>query len=121
MQLDADTRLCAAVGGAGRYFADAAGLANNAVSGLQSAIIAVCNRELERIGDSRQRLDVMLIRTPDRIEVVITRPARTGGLGKDSEEPGMLIGVDQVQHETHAEMAITRLTKYVGEQLSAGQ
>ena len=121
MQLDADTRLCAAVGGAGRYFADAAGLANSAVSGLQSAIIAVCNRELERIGDSRQRLDVMLIRTPDRIEVVITRPARTGGLGKDSEEPGMIIGVDQVQHETHAEMAITRLTKYVGEQVSAGQ
>ena len=120
MQLDADTRLCAAVGGAVRYFADAAGLANSAVSGLQSAIIAVCNRELERIGDSRQRLDVMLIRTPDRIEVVITRPARTGGLGKDSEEPGMIIGVDQVQHETHAEMAITRLTKYVDEQVSAG-
>ena len=120
MQLDADRRLCAAVGGAGRYFADAAGLANSAVSGLQSAIIAVCNRELERIGDSSRRLDVMLIRTPDRIEVVITRPARTGGLGKASDEPGMIIGVDQVQHETHAEMAITRLTKYVDEQVSAG-
>jgi hypothetical protein len=25
-----------------------------------------------------------------------------------------------VQHETHAEMAITRLTKYVDEQVSAG-
>jgi hypothetical protein len=121
MQLDADTRFCAAVGGAGRYFADAAGLANSAVSGLQSAIIAACTRELERIGNSRQRLDVMLIKTPDRIEVVITRPRRTEGLGKDPEEPGMIIGVDQVQHETHAEMAITRLTKYVGEQVSAGQ
>ena len=115
MQLDADRRLCAAAGGAGRYFADAAGLANSAVSGLQSAIVAVCNRELERIGDSSQRLDVTVTRTPDRIEVVMRRRA-TDGSGKDSEEQGMIAGVDQVQHETRAEMAITRLTKYVGEQ-----
>jgi hypothetical protein len=119
MQLDADTRLCAAAGGVGRYFADAAGLANNAVSGLQSAIIKVCNRELEQIGDSPQRLDVTVTRTPDRIEVVMRRRA-TDGSGKDSEEPGMITGVDQVQHETQAEMAITRLTKYVGEEASAG-
>ena len=120
MQLDADKRLCAAAGGAGRYFADAAGLPNSAVSGLQSAILIVCNRELERIGDSKQRLGVTLIRTPDRIEVVIRRPARTDGWGKDPEAPGTITGVDQVQHETQAEMVITRLTKYVGEQVSAG-
>jgi hypothetical protein len=119
MQLDADKRLCAAAGGAGRYFADAAGLANSAVSGLQSAIVAVCNRELERMGDSRQRLDVTVTRTPDRIEVVMRRRA-TDGSAKDSEEPGMITGVDRVQHETQAEMAITRLTKYVGEEASAG-
>ena len=119
MQLDADRRFCAAAGGAGRYFADAAGLANNAVSGLQSAIVAVCNRELERIGDSRQRLDVTVTKTPDRIEVVMRRRA-TEGSGRDSEEQGMITGVDQVQHETQAEMAITRLTKYVDEQVSAG-
>jgi hypothetical protein len=120
MQLDADTRFCAAAGGAGRYFADAAGLSNSAVSGLQSAIVAVCSRELERIGDSRQRLDVTVTRTPDRIEVVMRRRA-TDGSGKDLEEQGMITGVDQVQHETQAEMAITRLTKYVDEQVSAGQ
>ena len=120
MQLDADTRFCAAAGGAGRYFADAAGLSNSAVSGLQSAIVAVCNRELERIGDSRQRLDVTVTRTPDRIEVVMRRRA-TDDSGRDSEEQGMITGVDQVQHETQAEMAITRLTKYVDEQVSAGQ
>ena len=119
MQLDADRRLCAAAGGAGRYFADAAGLANNAVSGLQSAIITVCDRELERIGGSKERLDVTLTRTPDRIEVVVRRRATTDGLGKDSEEPGMITGVDQVQLETQAGMVITRLTKYVGEQVSA--
>jgi hypothetical protein len=118
MQLDADTRLCAAPGGAGRYFADAAGLANSAVSGLQSAIVAVCNREVERLGDSAQRLDVTVTRTPDRIEVVMRRRA-TAGSGKDSEEQGIMNGVDRVQHETQAEMAITRLTKFVGEQASA--
>ena len=120
MQLDADTRFCAAAGGAGRYFADAAGLSNSSVSGLQSAIVAVCNRELERIGDARQRLDVTVTRTPDRIEVVMRRRA-TDDSGRDSEEQGMITGVDQVQHETQAEMAITRLTKYVDEQVSAGQ
>jgi hypothetical protein len=120
MQLDADTRFCAAAGGAGRYFADAAGLSNSAVSGLQSAIVAVCNRELERIADARQRLDVTVTRTPDRIEVVMRRRA-TDDSGRDSEEQGMITGVDQVQHETQAEMAITRLTKYVDEQVSAGQ
>jgi hypothetical protein len=119
MQLDADRRLCAAAGGAGRYFADAAGLANSAVSGLQSAIIAVCNREVEQIGDSAQRLDVTVIRTPDRIEVVMIRRA-TDGSGKDPEEQGIITGVDRVQHETQAEMEITRLTKYLGEQASAG-
>jgi hypothetical protein len=119
MLLDADKRLCAAAGGVGRYFADAAGLANSAVSGLQSAIVAVCNREVERIGDSTQRLDVTVIRTPDRIEVVMVRRA-TDGLGKDSGEQGIITGVDRVQHETRAEMAITRLTKYLGEPASAG-
>ena len=119
MQLDADRRLCAAAGGVGRYFADAAGLANSAVSGLQSAIVTVCNREVERIGDAAQRLDVTVIRTPDRIEVVMARRA-TDGLSKDAGEQGIITGVDRVQHETRAELAITRLTKYLGEQVSAG-
>jgi hypothetical protein len=119
MQLDADTRLCAAAGGVGRYFGDAAGLANSAVCGLQAAIVAMCNREVERIGDSVQRLDITLTRTADRIEVVMKRRARSGS-SKDSEEQGTVTGVDRVQHETHADMAITRLTKYVGEQAAAG-
>jgi hypothetical protein len=119
MQLDADRRLCAAAGGAGRYLADAAGLAHSAVSELQSAIVAVCTRELEYIGDSAHRLEVTVIRTPDRIEVVMIRRA-TDGSGKASEEQGIIAGVDRVQHETRAEMAITRLTKYVGEQALAG-
>jgi hypothetical protein len=120
LQLDADRRLCAAAGGVGRYFADAAGLANSAVSGLQSAIVAVCNREVERIGDSAQRLDVTVIRTPDRIEVVMLRRVADGSGTDSGEQQGTLTGVDRVQHETRAEMAITRLTKYLGEQATAG-
>jgi hypothetical protein len=79
----------------------------------------VCKGEVERLGDSAQRLDVTVARTPDRIEVVMRRRA-TAGSGKDSEEQGIINGVDRVQHEIQAEMAITRLTKYVGEQASAG-
>jgi hypothetical protein len=120
LQLDADRRLCAAAGGVGRYFADAAGLANSAVSGLQSAIVAVCNREVERLGDSAQRLDVTVIRTPDRIEVVMLRRVADGSGTDSGEQQGTLTGVDRVQHETRAEMAITRLTKYLGEQATAG-
>jgi hypothetical protein len=120
MQLDADRRLSAAPGGVGRYFADAAGLANSAVSGLQSAIVAACNREFELIGDSRERLDVTLTRTPDRIEVVMSRRAMSDGAERNLAEHDAIPGVDQVQHETRAEMAITRLTKYVGEEASAG-
>jgi hypothetical protein len=120
LQLDADRRLCAAAGGVGRYFADAAGLANSAVSGLQSAIVAVCNREVERIGDSAQRLDVTVIRTPDRIEVVMLRRVADGSGTDAGEQQGTIAGVDRVQRETRAEMAITRLTKYLGEQATAG-
>lgn len=118
MQFDADKRLSAAAGGAGRYFAYEAGLADSAVSRLQSAIVAVCNRELGRLGDSRQRLDVTVTKAADRIEVVMKRRA-TQRFGNDSEEQGRVDGVDQMQHETQADMAITRLTKYLGEQASA--
>ncbi len=123
MQLDADRRLCAAAGGAGRYFADAAGLANSAVSGLQSAIVAVCNREIERHQGIQGNVWTSTVtRTPDRIAVVMRRRAtENGSSAKDSDlqEQGIINGVDQVQHETQAEMAITRLTKYVGEEASA--
>jgi tRNA U34 5-carboxymethylaminomethyl modifying enzyme MnmG/GidA len=63
---------------------------------------------------------VTVTKSPDRIEVVMKRRAANGGSGKDSAEQGMIAGVDRVQHETQAEMVITRLTKYVGEEVSAG-
>jgi hypothetical protein len=113
MQLDADIRLAAAAGGVGRYFADAAGLANGVVSGVQSAIIGVCQREIEQLKDAGQRLDVTVTRSPDRIEVVVSRAA--GAPENKPERPGTIAGVDQVHHETRSDIAITRLTKYVSE------
>jgi hypothetical protein len=87
MQLDADVRLAAAAGAVARYFADAAGLDNAAVTELQSETVAACKREFEKIGESSQRLEVTLTRSPERIEVVMG----------------------------HAGTEAARLTKYVGE------
>lgn len=91
MQLDADVRLAAAVGGVARYFADAAGLDHEVVSELQSATIAACHREFERLNELNQRLEVTLTRSPDRIEVVVSRPGAeasrlTKYVGKSASE-----------------------------------
>ncbi len=74
MQFDADLRLAAAAGAVARYFADAAGLDNAAVSELQSQTIAACRRELEHLREPAQRLHVTLTRSPERIDVVVSRP-----------------------------------------------
>ena len=117
MQFDADKRLAAAAGGVVRYFADAAGLGNGVVSELQSATIAVCNQEFEQLNEPSQRLEVTLTRSPDRIEVVVRRHGVEASRDTD-ERQGRIAGVDRVQHETHLDLAITRLTKYVSESAS---
>ena len=117
MRFDADSRLAAAAGGVARYFADAAGLENGVVSELQSATIAVCNREFERLHQSSQRLEVTVTRSPDRIEVVVSRQGAEASPGTEQRQAS-IAGVDRVQHETQLDLAITRLTKYVGESAS---
>jgi len=42
VQVDADGRLAAAVGGVARYLADDAGLEGDAVAQLQSSVVAAC-------------------------------------------------------------------------------
>jgi hypothetical protein len=74
MQFDADLRLAAAAGAVARYFADAAGLDNAAVSELQSQTVAACRRELEQLREPAQRLQVTLTRSSERIDVVVSRP-----------------------------------------------
>jgi hypothetical protein len=74
MLIDPDVRLAAAAGGAARYLADAAGLDNGAVSALQSETVAACSKGLQRLEETHQRVEVTVTRSPDRIEVVVSRP-----------------------------------------------
>lgn len=128
LQLDADDRLAAAVGGAARYLADSAGMENDAVSQLRSSVVAACRGAFEDLPADAPRLHVTLTRYADRIEVALCR--RGGALpavGLDAiagfAEPcaggsaalGIFDGVDRVQYETHDGEAITRLTKYIRE------
>lgn len=73
MLIDPDVRLAAAAGGVARYLADAAGLDNGAVSALQTETVAACSKGLQRLTEN-QRVAVTVTRSPDRIEVVVSRP-----------------------------------------------
>ena len=117
MRIDADSRLVAAAGGVARYFADAAGLDGAAVSDLQSATITVCKQESEELENSNRGLEVMITRSPDRIEVAVSRPA-TSGTVAEKEAAKNIPGVDQVERELRADKKVTRLTKYVSAAVS---
>jgi hypothetical protein len=126
--LDADTRLAAAAGGVVRYLADVAGLENDAIARLQSAVIAACSEAFEHLTADHPRLEITFTRLSDRMEVALSHrgegsPAvgldtiagfasRLGGTGSD---PGVFAVFDRVQYETHDGEAVTRLTKYIGQ------
>ena len=127
LQVDADARLAAAVGGAARCLADAAGLENNAVAQLQSSIVAACLEVFDHLTGHHPHLVVELTRFADRIEVALSHhgealpavgldsiagfAAQVGGAGAG---PGTFTGVDRVQYETKGGETVTRLTKYIG-------
>jgi hypothetical protein len=127
LQIDADARLAAAAGGVVRYLADLAGLENDAVARLQSAVIAACSEAFEHLTANHPRLQVIFIRFSDRIEVALVHlgerspaigldtiagfAAQVGGAGSSQ---AVFAGFDRVQYETHGGEAVTRLTKYIG-------
>jgi hypothetical protein len=126
--LDADARLAAAVGGAARYLADSAGMENDAVSQLQSSVVAACLETFEDLTADAPHLHVTLALYADRIEVALRHhgealpavglDAIAGFAGRGAggaAGAGILGGVDRVQYETHGGEAVTRLTKYLGE------
>jgi hypothetical protein len=115
IQMDADKRLAAAAGGVARYYADAAGLASDAVTRLQSAVLGVCEREVDLLSQSNQRLEVVCKRTNEAIEVAVIRRGSGDAAGNQTEQAGEISGVDRVQHETQADKEITRLTKFLTE------
>lgn len=71
LQLDADVRLAAAVGGAARYLADSAGMETDAISQLQSSVVAACREAFEDLTRDAPQLHVTLTRYADRIEVAL--------------------------------------------------
>jgi hypothetical protein len=123
LQIDADTRLAAAAGGAARYFAESAGLTSDEARELQKSIVAACEEALEHLVGEHPHLTVTLTRYPDRIEVAMAHqgdgePAvgldRIAGFANQLGGSSGLGGVDRVQYEAHEGLAITRLTKYLG-------
>jgi hypothetical protein len=123
LQIDADRRLAAAVGGAARYFAESAGLTGDEVRELVKSIVAACQEAFEHLAGEHPHLTVTLTRYPDRIEVAMAHegggePAvgldRIAGFANHLGGAGGLGGVDRVQYEAHEGLAVTRLTKYLG-------
>jgi hypothetical protein len=114
LRIDADPRLAAAVGGAARYLADAAGMENDAVAQLQAAVIAACRELFSSLKEDHPSLNVTLTRLPDRIEVSLshegTSPRDAGLDGKE-----VPTGIDRIQHETQGNLTVTRLTKYINQ------
>lgn len=111
VQLDADLRLAAAVGGVARYMADAAGMENDAIAQLQAAVITACNDAFQLLTPASPHLTAAISKLSDRLEVVLSCECTSNpGQGKAS-----FGGVDRVQHETQGNMVITRLTKFINQ------
>jgi hypothetical protein len=128
LQIDADARLAAAVGGAARYLADLAGLKEDATAQLQSSIVAACREAFDHLTGDHPHLAVTLTSFADRIEVALAHQGEAlpavgldsiaglaAQLGGSVASPGAFTGVDRVQYETHGEETVTRLTKYIGQ------
>ena len=127
IQIDADARLAAGVGGAARYLADAAGMENSKVAQLQSSVAAACVRVFQRLTKNQPHLQVALFRFADRIELALSHHGDSSpAVGFDSiagfaAQPGgaeaggnPFVGFDRIQYETRAGGTVTRLTKYIG-------
>ena len=108
VRLDPDDRLVAAVGGAARYLADAAGLATEAILQFQASVVAAC-RHCFQCHHSDEPCGITLRRLPDRLEVEV---ALLGSEPPPEEKPSWE-GIDEVHCESRQHLAVLLLTKYV--------
>jgi hypothetical protein len=126
IQIDADPRFAAAVGGAAHYFADTAGLNEVASAQLQSSVVTACLETFAHLSAENPRLRVTLAQFAGRIEVALAHLGESlPAVGLDAiagfaaqidgagASPGGLAGVDRVQYETNGRETVTRLTKYL--------
>jgi hypothetical protein len=107
--MDADLRLAAAAGGAARYFADNAGMENEAILNLQAAVLTAC-KHCFRCHSSATSCEIDLRRFEDRLEIDLSFPGKEGPEGK--EKP-ILPGVDEVHCDFLENSARLRLVKYL--------
>jgi hypothetical protein len=107
--MDPDERLAAAVGGAARFLADGAGLANELIFELQSSALSAC-RHCFGLHLTKTPCEVAFHRLSDRIEMELFLPVEEAPADK-----GHLAwpGVDEVHCETRGGLAVLRLTKFV--------
>jgi|SRR5579871_5060999 len=111
VQIDADPRFAAAVGGVARYLADSAGIENDAIAQLQAAVVTACNDAFKLLTPAHPHLTATVSKLPDRLEVELSCECGPNpSQGKES-----LGGVDRVQHETKGNIVITRLTKFINQ------
>jgi hypothetical protein len=106
--LDPDDRLVAAIGGAARYLADAAGLAKEVILQFQTSVISAC-KHCFQCHTSDAPCGITLRRSPDRLEVEVALP----GTETPTDQNPSWEGIDEVHCENHDHAAILRLTKYV--------
>jgi hypothetical protein len=108
LRIDPDDRLVAAVGGAARYLADAAGLGNETILQFQASVVSACKRCFH-CHSSELQCGVILRRSLDRLEVEVSMP---GTQPPPGEKPSWE-GIDEVHCESHDRDAVLRLTKFV--------
>jgi len=106
--MDPDDRLVAAVGGAARYLADAAGLGNETILQFQASVVSAC-RHCFHCHSSGAACGITLRRSLDRLEVEVALP----GTEPPSKEKPTWEGIDEVQCESRGDAGVLRLTKYV--------
>jgi anti-sigma regulatory factor (Ser/Thr protein kinase) len=110
LSLDHDERLAAAAGGAMRIFADAAGLPNENIEQLKTAVVSACKLCFDFHQDSTTPCQVSFRRLDDRIEVEVSVP----GVAAPEEKPQVSwAGVDDIQCENRDNSGVLRLTKYL--------
>jgi anti-sigma regulatory factor (Ser/Thr protein kinase) len=110
LSLDHDERLAAAAGGAMRIFADAAGLPNENIEQLKTAVVSACKLCFDFHQDSTTPCQVSFRRLDDRIEVEVSVP----GVAAPEEKPQVSwAGVDDIQCENRDNSGVLRLTKFL--------
>jgi len=106
--MDPDDRLVAAVGGAARYMADAAGLSTEMILQFQDSVVSAC-RHCFRCHSEATQCGITLRRSLDRLDVEVALP---GAKPPEGEKPSW-VGIDEVHCEARDHEAVLRLTKFV--------